>query len=244
MSNPFENTGDDEATFIPFEELIGEGKKYADQEALAKAVYEKDRFIKQLQDENKEASDHIAEREKQLLKLQTVEEIYKQLKDQGGNPPSNPNTQTPPGEQPGQSEVDIEKLFSERFQEYERSKTRQNNLSEAVKVVNEKFGSKASEVINKRSKELGISVEKLQEMAMDNPKVFINLIDTQGTTGYSESPGFVSPNTTTRVPDSGNVRNQKYYEKMKQERPSEYFTPATRKKMMDDALALGEQFYE
>ena len=54
MTNPlFDPTTIDPATIEnPLETLVGEGKKFKDADALARAAIEKDRFILQLQAEN------------------------------------------------------------------------------------------------------------------------------------------------------------------------------------------------
>lgn len=243
MSDAFSQTQETAIPENPFETLVGEGKRYKTQDELAKAAYEKDRFIEQLKSENKEAADKIAEDQKQLLKLQTVEEIYKSLKT-GNTPPVEPKTtQTNEGTPPAISEVDIEKLLEDKLKNFENQKSAQQNLNDVNQVLGQKFGNNASEVVKQRAGELGMSLDELRSMASSKPKAFLSLVGATEVKTQSGQPFSTPTSTVNQSNTNPNKRNSAYYEKLKNDNPSLYFSNTTRAQKLKDALALGDDFY-
>ena len=150
-------TGEDQS---PFSALVGEGKKFKTPEDLARGKLEADKFIETLRQEK-------ADLESRMTTLQV--ELEKKAK-----------TQTPP--QTGQAEAssskdvpDIQALIDQRLNEREHTATRTRNLTSAKEHLIKVFGNSAEEALEKQSREMGISKDKLLDIASDAPAIFKRL---------------------------------------------------------------------
>ena len=76
-------------------------------------------------------------------------------------------------------------------------------------------------------------------MAVDNPKVFLELIGNRETPTPSTTP---TSTVNTAAGMESKKRDRKFYEHMKQTDPKKYFTQETRNQMMKDAMSLGADF--
>jgi len=218
-----------------YAEKFGDGTNI-DVAKLAKAKFESDNFIKQLEAE-------AAEMRKEVSSKQTMEEIMTQIKALGTKPtPVEPPLAPPTAPAtPEDIEVTVAKLLERRTVE-ERAKSNRQVVEE--KVLS-KWGADAQLNINKKAKELGVTVDYLQKIALDNPNVFFTL------TGLDKEPQapapVVAPRSRELAPAPQNQtgeRTRSYYIALKQRNPTEYFSTKIRQQEMKDALALGERFFD
>jgi len=223
------------------ETLVGEDKRYKDVESLAKAALEKDAFIEKLKGENEEAGNQIAKDQEAIKKLETVQEIYDKLK--SPNPDASQQaTQTNEGTQAEISAVDIEKMVQDQFAKTASQAEGQRNVDAANKALVDKFGDNAATIVQKRSQELGMSLEELQSLASRTPDAFLTLVGASRESTQSQT--ITTPTSTVRIDNSGgNVRNEKYYQELKLKDPTAYFSKETRAQKLKDAIALGDNFY-
>src|ERR1700744_3929546 len=100
---------------VTFDTLVGDGKRYKDPDAAAKALVEKDRFIEQLKQEKAEALRDLQARQPVVDRsaeiLQKIEEIAKR--------PATTIEDTTPPERDGKNltEDDIVRVLAKREQE-------------------------------------------------------------------------------------------------------------------------------
>lgn len=169
MGNLFENTTpitpdlDDEKDY--YAELVGEGKKFKDEKALAKGKAKSDEHIALLERE-------LAEKDAELAKRLTFEDLLTKIKE----PPSTP-VQPAMGER--NSEVDesaIDEIISRKLTAYEKQSKAQKNVEEVVKTLKDTWGNSFPQRLKEKAAELEVSESFLQQVAETNPKAFIKLV--------------------------------------------------------------------
>lgn len=169
-----EVNGEDQS---PLNSLVGEGKKFKTVEDLAKGKISSDAFIETLKREKEEL-------ESRLTSLQV--EMEKQKKTTSSVTPNTPQSIT--------SEESIQALIDKSLSERERTTTRTRNLESAKKHLMDNFGERAEEHLQTQASSMGLTKEKLLEIASDTPAIFMRLFPV-------EKP-------KTQNPTSGNVNTE------------------------------------
>lgn len=230
------------------DQLVGEGKKYATVDELAKAYTNADAFIENLKRESGELRAELQTRlsvEEQLNRLQTQQ--------RDDEPISTPPVQQPqaPAQESGINQENLAELIRNELNQSKEQERLRSNVEQVARRVTEVYGSeeKANEVITAKAQELGVSVEFLQDVASRSPKAFYAQI------------GLDAPQSQTPQPTSGNVNpaivainsnaqvkpnTYAWYQNLRRDNPTEYFTPAVQNAIMRDAETArqrGEDFY-
>lgn len=267
MTNLFENTDTQQKTTPAvdlnetyYDKLVGNGKKFLDNEALAKAKVESDAFILRLQEEanglrnelntrlsveeiiNKMSSDTEEHLKKQVNLEQTNQQMLQQQKTEENKP--------------SYTQEDIEKLVNAKLTEAENKRVHNANLTLIRETLKNKWGNDYVSQLKAKALELGLGEEFLQNLAKEQPKAFLKLIDAnedkQQHSNNSNASSFenklFSPPSNSRpntsfTPNSGE-RTQSYYNKLKSTNPSEYWSPRVQNQMHQDALRLEERFFD
>lgn len=248
--DPFAGANDqgslfDDSSFIDpdkdyYTELVGEGKKYKDEKALARANAEKEAFIQRLTSET-------ARMREELRTRKTVEELMTKLPT-----PRSDNQQTPPvvdPELPLQTKTytpeDIEQLLEQSLAKREQKSQATRNLEEVTAKLAESFGEDARHIVATRAQELGVSANYLKQLATEQPKAFLRLVGAD-TPKQEDIFSGVPRNQveTARLGNLGkNEKTYKYYQKLRKENPNEYNKPAIQNEMFEQARKLGDNFY-
>lgn len=208
--------------------LVGEGRKYATVEALAEAYLNADQFVETLKEENAKFRE---ERKKQML----LEEHLKRTTEV-----STSSTQTTGAQSAanaaGLTEEQIARIVEQQISGRETAKTREQNLIEANRLMEEKFGERAKEIFRREANtpELVASYKKLAEVA---PKKFLALFTSEPSQTQQTSTGSTVNTGATQLEFGGGVQpgTKAYYNKMRKENPSLYYSQATQLKMLEDA---------
>lgn len=221
------------------EQLVGEGKKYRDEEALAKAALEKDRFIERIQRENATLRSEVQKRE-------TMEELVKRLT------PARPSEDTDkkePLSNPGSVSKDgltpeeVRQLLSQELAARTDAERRQNNARAVREELLKRYGQNWQTPLKERQLALDVSEEYLTELAQTNPKVFFSLLGD----APKREPGFTPPTPafdTAKRPVTGNVKNKAYYDRiLKEQGLAAYMHPRVQNEMQEQAAKLGDQFF-
>lgn len=218
-----------------YAQKFGDGTNI-DVNKLAAAKHESDTFIETLKRENEEMRKEVASKA-------TIDEIMTQIRLGAPKPPVVEPPLAPPNPNPATPEdiqTIVAKLLSERSVE-EKVKSNRQLVEDKVLA---KWGNDAALNINKKAKELGVTVEHLQKIALDTPSVFFAL------TGLDKEVSTPAPVVAPRsreqapqAPDQGGERLRSYYVALKQRDPTEYFSPKMRQQEMKDALKYGERFF-
>lgn len=223
----------------PLEYLVGEGKKFDSPEALAKGKIEADKFIEDLKRQNAELREDM-EKSAKLDELMELVRNQSKAPEQPNTSKVDPNDTSSDQMTPEELKAMIENHVSER----DRKTTEARNLAEADKVLREKFGDSAGNILNTRAKELGMSVDAMKEMASKTPKAFLRLVGVD--TNKPVTPGGIIGNSQRSEGGSitnANTRNSAFYSKMRKESKGIYYSPKIQAQMMKDREALGEAFY-
>jgi hypothetical protein len=219
----------------PFADLVGDGKKYKDAQALAKSRLEADAFIEQLKKENAELrtlagkKDDEANQSKSIEAL--IEQIQKATSGQNGNQPTT------------LSREDIEKLVKDGINSDRTEVNRKANRANVnAKLVNGFGGdtAKAGDHLKTRMQSLGMTGEAVKELAETNPKVFEELFVPQPKA--PKQGDSLPPGRTVQLDNANGERGASYYRNLRKQLGSKYFAPDIQNARMKDALRLGEKF--
>ncbi len=222
-------------------ELVGDGKKYKDQTAAGRALAEKDAFIQRLQAETKGMREELTQRK-------TVAEMFDQLKELKTTPSGTGNqpTNEEKTEENSLTPEQLKELIRQELNQTSTEAQKQKNYLDVVNVLREKFGDNTRRVIAEKAEQLGVDGKVLKEMASDRPKMFLALFES---VKESEADLFlgVAPKSSLEThrekPLNLGTRNKAYYDKLKKDNPTQFWTPAIQGQMHRDAIKLKEKFY-
>ena len=251
MSDIFDSATTEQVTTEPtiqetpssfVEQLVGEGKKFKDTEALAKGKLEADKHIAEI-------TQTLNELREEVKKQQFSKELLETLQSKGARsgiaeteePTYTRNSAPENTTQP--SEVDIETLVEQAITKKEQSRTIQQNVAIANEAMVSQYGDKAGEVVKAKAVELNMSVDRLKEIAAESPTAFLQLV---GATATKKPASQVMPQGSIRqdsLSTNTSERTFDYYQKMRKENKSLYYSPKVQRMLMDDRLRLGEKFY-
>lgn len=219
------------------EDLVGEGKKYKDPDAAAKAIVEKDSFIEQLQRETAALRTELQSRPT----VDRSQEILDRLEALNRKEPvtERPDTIVPERtEVKGLSEDDIYRVLGER----ERKAKADSNIAKVKEALIEKFGDKYPQALKSMAERNGLGAKFLDTMAAESPQALLNLMaQEKPETLFTPPSSSVQPGSF--VPTAGTPRNNAYYEKLKATDRKAYLSKPVQAQMYKDAMSLKEDFY-
>ncbi len=234
------NTLDPEKDYT--EELIGEGKKFADVKGLARGKVEADRHIENLEKE-------LSELREDLTKRVQVGELLEELKTlRNASEPNQPVEEPSSDEDTTRSErnditsEDIEALVSKKLRETETQKTQESNYQTVRNELQKEWGSDFTAKLQQASSDLGMSPAEVDNLARTNPKLFLKAVGIgRESKVQAESLFTTSPQSAPQATRS--EKNYAYYQKMRREDPEKYHSKNTQAEMHRVAVQMGESFY-
>lgn len=218
------------------------GENWKDPEVLAKGKLESDKYIQELERQ-------IAELKEDVTKEDYAAKILQEIRDKATAPntvnqslpkDNNVGTEQEGTPQPTLSEEDLKSLVEKTLLEREAKATVDQNLSTVEKELEAKFGTEASSVVKAKAEELGVSLKRLEEIAKESPTAFFALI--------GEKRQVSNPMVTGTVRTEGanftqsTERDWNYYQKLRRENKSLYYTPKIQRQLMEDKQRLGAKF--
>lgn len=223
-------------------ELVGEGRKFNDVEALAKGKIEADRFIEQMKQENAALK---ADLEKQAYRLGVTDQL-KETASASTAELSDPNniyggTSNTANTQPSSSEADIESLLEKALMKREQEASAKSNIAVVNSELEKAFGTEAATVVQQKAAELGLPMSELQGMAAKSPAAFMQLVGKPAPVSNPLVQGSIRTEGTTM--QGSTEKDFSYYQKLRRENSSLYYKPSTQRQMMADADRLGDKFY-
>jgi hypothetical protein len=239
-----------------FEEYVGEGKKYRDDQAAGRALVEKDHFIEQLKKENEEARQELRSRitvEEQLTKLQDESREHQNLLDEKARQALGDGTGA--GETSGSSIEQLDKLVEDKLRARDESQLAEQNKQviqanlDAVQLkLQEAYGPNFAEEVKKIAGNLGVSTQFLTETGAKEPKALYAMLNLQANKDYRDITDPTPPTSvlnTSGMNNSfgGGERNEAYYDKLRKVSPDQFWTQATQVQRHKDALRLGAEFF-
>jgi hypothetical protein len=217
---------------------LGEGKKFKDEEALAKGKYESDQFIARLQAE-------MATLRKELESRTKLDEIADLLRNKTTVDQENVRTTIPEQTQIEQREVktvDLDRLVDQKLSEREQAQIRERNLAHSREEARKVLGPNYNEHLLSKARELRMSPNQMKDLAERSPDAFLRLVIDK-----SSQPDVRAPDNSVRTIPSTTMQNtgMKYsdYEKLRKEKPNEYWSPRVQNEIHKKAQQLGAAFY-
>lgn len=234
MANLFSN---DPTEAPALEELVGEGKKYSDINALVSAMVEKDRFIDQLQGENEELRVDLRART-------SVEELLDKLPKQPSSSvelrePHDPGSETP-------SVEDIKSQILTELEEEQKKIGRTQNIEKAKEGLIERFGNEYKTRLQAVAKELGVTPQYLDDIAAASPSGLLKLVDSIAGTPPPAKPG-VPPATSYDLLKNHQhtpKKTRSFFRELRKTDPNTYYSPKVQNEMNKLAIELGPAFFD
>lgn len=239
----------DQQSFL--EQLVGEGKRYATVEELAKAKVNADQFIDQLKKETGELREDLDKR-------MTLEDILKQKESSEPTPVEKPEPAPSADAEPGKtSEVvqkddanDLGAKIREVMDAVSTERTAEANLNSVAERLVEEYGDagKAKAEVQARAKTLGLNSDFLMNAAATSPRAFYEIMGMQEA-GPKSAGSKTRGDVLSSAADLSGSRKQSTspasysdFEALRKTNPREYYSPKVQNKMMELYAEKGEVF--
>lgn len=223
-------------------ELVGEGKKYKDSAALARAAVEKERHIQRLETEQKALRTDMNSR-------LSLEELVTKLSSPKASDPA-PQGGDDHSSEPSKKTLtadDLARIVDERVNARSEAERAKINLGLVKETLKQEWGNDYIDKMKSKALELGVGENFLNNLAMEQPKAFLKLMEVG--TKPKDAP---STNTSAPVRNSQmsqitaqadpNFKGKSYYDKIRRETPSKFWDPKTQLEMNQIAMLDPEKF--
>jgi len=216
------------------------GENWRDPETLAKGKLEADGYIKTLEDQLSQMREDM---KKQDYQAQILEQLQNKAAESTTANTVEPNNNGSINEQNTTGVVNEETLKSlveQTLTQREKDNTVQQNLTQVDMELDKSFGTEATATVEKKAKELGMSMERLRDIAAESPSAFFTLIGEPQKTFNPMVSGSVRTEGVNMQASS--ERNWEYYQKLRRENRNLYYTPKVQQQMFADQQRLGDKF--
>jgi len=219
------------------------GENWSNPEVLAKGKLEADTYIQQLETQ-------LTQMREDLGKQDYAAKLLDQLQNKAADPttakpvmPNNNNDIGGPSEgntNPSLSEEDLKSLVEQTLTAREKDSVVKQNLSFVDAELEKSFGTNAKATVQNKAKELGISIERMQEIAAESPNAFFSLI---GEPKKSFNPMVQGSVRTEGVNmQTSAERNWSYYQNLRKSDRHTYYSPKVQQQLMEDKMRMGDKF--
>lgn len=215
------------------EVLVGEGRKYASIEALAKSRIEADDFIETLKSENATLREANA-------RAKTVEDVLKRMETKEVSPPDKAVARNAP------TEDEIANIVKNTMTGMETARTRENNLKKADDEMKRLFGEKAQEAFLAKAATPELK-KALTELASVSPAEFVALFTKGSVVASSTVAASGGVNTAALgnqpVQSTGDPTTKAYYDEVRKKDTKRYYSRDFQLQMHDAAQANPNKFF-
>lgn len=214
-----------------FSSMVGEGKKFKTPEDLARSAHEKDSFIEQLKSENAEMRREL----ERAGKIGQIDEALKRLNDRLENAS---------GEDTNVGAMSREDILAIIREDAAKSKYEQNRKTIQAELIN-KMGdpNKAREFLGTKAAELGMSPTDLKSIVEKSPAAARAML---GLSGAPKASGPTPLPTSSKNSDANpgvvGERGKSYYDNLRKEMGSKFWSPQIQQQMFKDRKELGDKF--
>jgi hypothetical protein len=220
------------------------GEKWSDPEVIAKGKMEADAYINDLEAQ-------LTQLREDLGKQDYASQLLNQLQNKaptstGGNTvaPNKNNdasgTGTDGHTNQTVSESDLKSLVEKTLTEREAKATVEQNLGVVMQHLNDTYGTEVNATMKKKADELGMSLDRMEEIAKESPTAFFTLI------GESKKPAKSMTSGSIRTEgvnfQNAGARDWNYYQDMRRTNSRLYYTTKTQQQLIEDKRRLGDKF--
>lgn len=219
------------------------GDNWKDPEVIAKGKLEADAYIKNLEEQLASMREDLGKQDYAAQLLQQLEGKATAPTDEqplGSNNNNNGGTNTEGNTNLAVSEDDLKSLVEKTLTEREQQATAKQNISTVDNTLQEVYGTEARNVLVNKSQELGISLERMQDLAAESPSAFFALIGEKQQTFKPITQGSVRTESVNM--QSSSERNWQYYQKLRRENRNLYYSPKIQQQLMEDKMRMGDKF--
>jgi hypothetical protein len=216
------------------------GENWSNPEVLAKGKLEADGYISNLESQ-------LTELREEHNKQDYSKTLLDQLQEQAADPttaklgePSNNSSTNSQNTTASLSEDDLKSLVEKTLTEREKGTALANNLSLVDQELEKSFGTEAKTKVANKAKELGMSMERMREIAAESPQAFFSLIGEPEKTFSPMVQGSVRTEGVNM--QNSTERDFSYYQKLRRENRNLYYSAKTQQQMFQDKDRLGEKF--
>ena len=217
------------------------GENWRDPETLAKGKLEADGYIKNLEDQLVQMREDMKKQDYQadlLAQLQNkATETTTVNNGESNNNNGSINTQNTTGVV---DEDTLKSLVEKTLTQREKNSTVQQNLSQVDKELESSFGTEAAATVQKKAEELGMSMDRLRDIASESPSAFFTLIGQPEKTFSPMVQGSVRTEGVNMQASAD--RNWSYYQNLRRENPNQYYSPKVQQQLIQDKMKMGDKF--
>lgn len=235
LFDPADEANDQEPESF-YAELVGEGKKFQDNEALAKGKWHSDRHARRLEEE-------LEQTRQELQRRLTAEDLVKQL--QTANAANTRNDDRDPEDKvelpdlshlKGEVLTEVQRLLKEQ----QTQSQAERNVAKVTETLQTAWGSNFKSKLAARARELDLDQDYLASLAQSKPDTFLKIVLPKDSLSNDYVP--TTSSTRTTVSASGE-RNKAYYDKIRKENPKLYYSKQIQAQEHRDAIRLGRAFF-
>lgn len=222
------------------------GQQWGDPEVLAKGKLEADNYIKNLEDQ-------LAELKGELDKQDYSKTLLEQLRGrateattvnrgESNSEGSHANGSTTTGDNTSQpvSEDTLQSLVEKTLTDRERNATLKQNITTVNSELEKRFGTEAPKKVQEKATQLGVSIDRLRELASESPSAFFTLIGEKPPAPQSSGQGSIRTESLHEKPSG--ERDWSYYQNIRKTNKALYYSASTQQQMYADKARMGERF--
>jgi hypothetical protein len=225
------------------EDLVGEGKKFKDAEALAKGKWYSDAMI---EIQNKRM-DQIR---KDYLELKAESDARARLEDlldkMDNKQLPKPDTHVPEvkDDAPAITQSDIEKMVSQKITETRSQEKAEQNFNTVMSKLKERFGTNYRDALLEQTENLGLTIDDVNTLARKSPTAFFKTMGLDVSQPQQQS--FQAPPRTSQsfAPQGKPAKTWAYYQDLFKKNPKLYYDPKITQQMVESATELGDKFQD
>jgi len=236
-----EQTPETQESFV--KKLVeAKGEKWQDPEVIAKGKVEADNHIKELERQLEELRGDLSKNEYAKTLLETLQGKAEAPTSSNNADAQQQETEGSAADQNTTGDAgDLESLVEETIRKREQQQTAKQNLDQVQETLEKAYGTEASKVVQERAKELGMSLDRLQEIATESPSAFMRLVG--DSPAVEKNPVPSSSVNTTAAFNQTSERNWNYYQELRRSNPKQYYSPKVQNALVQDRQRLGDRFY-
>ena len=216
------------------------GENWKDPEVLAKGKLEADGYIKTLEDQLAQMREDMKKQDYQAQILEQLQNKATESTAVNNGVPNNNGDINPQNTTAGIDEETLKSLVEQTLTQREKDNTVQQNLSQVDKELESSFGTEAAATVQKKAQELGMSMDRLRDIAAESPSAFFTLIGQPQKTFSPMVQGSVRTEGVNM--QASTERDWSYYQKLRRENRNLYYSPKVQQQMFQDKARLGEKF--
>jgi hypothetical protein len=218
--------------------LVGEGKKFTNAEALARAKYESDRYIEQLKRENKELRVDLngrANLEQLVSELQKTGTSTSTRTDVMGEQHSDSTPVSGTATAQPVTKETIAELVKSIVTDSKTQDARANNIDRCVRQLQDAYGDSYVNKLEETSKKLNLSKKYLDDLAATSPEALLQLVGAPAPKVSVTAPRTSVQSTLSSQPKGGQ-KDWAYYQNLRKTNSREYFSTAVQNEIHQRVL--------